>query len=232
MCEVIGLCVPASRATTHYVPLDCLNYPNLPPTDIQAYDPSNSPLRLHAQLLEQANEVQGALTNAEAERLVKQYGIKGLPLLSCLPSLQFLTSFPYDFMHLIWENLVKNLVLHWTGEFKGLDAGLEDYTFSKAIWEAIGGAAAASGTTIPSVFGSHVPNTATHRSQYTMEMWSFWTLYLGPVLLCHHFQCPKYYTHFICLVRLLNICLQFEITDEEIEEVHVGFVEWVKEYEE
>ena len=67
---------------------------------------------MHTQLLEQANEVQGALTNAEAERLVKQYGIKGLPLLSCLLSLEFLTLFPYDFMHLIWENLVKNLVLH------------------------------------------------------------------------------------------------------------------------
>jgi hypothetical protein len=232
MCEVTGLHVPASQATTHYVPLDRSNYPNLSPTDILAYDPSNLPLRSHTQLLEQANEVQGALTNAEAERLAKQYGIKGLPLLSCLPSLEFPTSFPYDFMHLIWENLVKNLVLHWTGEFKGLDAGLEDYSFSKAIWEAIGGAAAAYGTTIPSAFGSRVPNTATHRSQYTAEMWSFWTLYLGPVLLRRCFRRPKYYTHFICLVRLLNICLQFEITDNEIEEVRIGFVEWVKEYEE
>jgi hypothetical protein len=232
MCEVVGLRVPGSRATTHYVPLDRSNYPNLSPTDIRAYDPDNLPLRSHMRLLEQANEVQNAPTNGEAERLAKQYGIKGLPLLSCLPSLEFPTSFPYDFMHLIWENLVKNLVLHWTGEFKGLDAGLEDYTFTKAIWEAIGEATAASGTTIPSVFSSRVPNTATRRSQYTAEMWSFWTLYLGPVLLRRHFRRPKYYTHFIRLVRLLHICLQFEITVDEIEEVRVGFVEWVKEYEE
>ena len=110
--------------------------------------------------------------------------------------------------------------------------GLEDYSFSKTIWEAIGGAAAASGITIPSAFGSRVPNTATHRGQYMAEMWSFWTLYLGPVLLHQRFWHPKYYNHFIHLVHLLNICLQFEITDDEIDEVHMGFVGWVKEYKE
>ena len=56
-------------------------------------------------------------------------------------------------------------------------------------------------------------------------MWSFWTLYLGPILLRRCFRRPKYYTHFIHLVHLLNICLQFEITDDEIEEVRMGFVE-------
>lgn len=189
-------------------------------------------MRSHKRLLEQANEVQSAVTDVEAGRLAKQYGIKGLPLLSCLPSLEFPASFPYDFMHLIWENLVKNLVLHWTGEFKGLDSGYEDYSFPKAIWEAIGEATAASGSTIPSTFSSRVPNIATHKSQCNAEMWSFWTLYIGPVLLRRRFQHLKYYTHFIRLVHLLNICLQFEITDAEIEEIRTGFVSWVTEYEE
>jgi hypothetical protein len=103
-------------------------------------------------------------------------------------------------MHLIWENLVKNLILHWTGEFKGCDTGTEDYKFLKPIWEAIGEATAALGSTIPSAFGPHVPNIATHKTQYTAEMWSFWTLYLGPVLLRHQFQFQKYYTHFVRLV--------------------------------
>jgi hypothetical protein len=62
-------------------------------------------------------------------------------------------------------------------------------------------------------------------------MWSFWTLYLGPILLRRRFQNPKYYTHFVDLVRLLNICLQFEITDDEIEEVRSGFIKWVSQYE-
>jgi hypothetical protein len=108
-----------------------------------------------------------------------------MPVLSYLPTLGFPTSFPYNFMHLIWENLVKNLIFHWTGEFKGLNTGAENYEFLKLIWEAIGEATAASGSTIPNMFGTHVPNIATHKTQYTAEMWSFWTLYLSPVLLCH-----------------------------------------------
>jgi len=98
--------------------------------------------------------VQLASTNTEAGTLSKRYGIKGVPYLSHLPLLSFPTSFPYDFMHLIWENLVKNLVFHWTGKFKGLDDGIESYQISKDIWTAIGEATAASGTTIPSAFSA------------------------------------------------------------------------------
>jgi hypothetical protein len=60
--------------------------------------------------MDQAREVQFAPTATEEERLAKTYGIKGIPLLSYLPSLSFPKSFPFDFMHLIYENLIKNLV--------------------------------------------------------------------------------------------------------------------------
>ncbi|KAJ7655446.1 hypothetical protein B0H17DRAFT_941344 [Mycena rosella] len=135
-------------------------------------------------------------------------------------------------MHLIWENLIKNLILLWTGEFKGLDTGDEWYQLEKAIWEAIATRTAAASDTIPSAFGSRVPNIGKDRPNVSAEMWSFWTLYLGPVLLRRQFANEKYYSHFIALVKLLNICLQFEITDAEIEEVRVGFIEWVRVYEE
>jgi len=80
------------------------------------------------------------------------------------------------------------------------------------------------------VYGSRVPNIASNRSYYSAEMWSFWTLYLGPVLLQHRFHRQKYYVHFICLVRLLNICLQFEITNDEIKEICIRFIQWVRDY--
>jgi hypothetical protein len=134
-------------------------------------------------------------------------------------------------MHLIWENLIKNLVLHWTGGFKSLNDGTESYQLPKAIWEAIGEATATAGSTIPSAYGSRVPNIATNSSYCSAEMWSFWTLYLGPVLLRRRFQRQKYYKHFVQLVRLLNICLQFEITDGEIEDIRTGFIQWVEDYE-
>ncbi|KAJ7886593.1 hypothetical protein B0H14DRAFT_2697280, partial [Mycena olivaceomarginata] len=62
-------------------------------------------------------------------------------------------------------------------------------------------------------------------------MWSFWIPYLGPVLLRRRFKRPKYYRHFVQLVRLLSLCMQFEITDEEIETLRTGFIAWVEEYE-
>jgi Transposase family tnp2 len=233
MCEIIGLRIPNSGATTHYVPLDRSRHPDVRVSEdaVRKYMPNNLPTRDHDKFLAQANEIQLALTCADAKRLAMKYGIKGISILSYLPSLRFPSSFPYDFMHLIWENLITNLILLWTGEFKGLDSGTESYELPRAIWESIGQATATSGSTIPSAYGTRVPNIAQNRSNCSAEMWSFWTLYLGPVLLQRRFQRPKYYTHFVSLVRLLNICLQFEITDDEIEELRVGFAEWVIEYE-
>jgi len=180
MCKIVGLQIPNSHATTHYVPLDQSSHPNCRQDAISVYNANNLPLHTHDTFLAQAEEVQGAPTLTEANALAKKYGIKGRPDLSYLPTLIFLISFPYNFMHLIWENLVKNLVLHWTGEFKGLDKGKESYGLLKAVWEAVG---TASGSTIPLAYGSRVPNLATHRSQCSAEMWSFWTMYLRPILL-------------------------------------------------
>jgi hypothetical protein len=233
MCKIVGLRVPDSRATTHYVPLERSSHPGVQgdADAVRTYDADNLPMRNHAEMFAQANEVQDAITVTGADDLAKTYGINGISILFYLPSISFPVSFPYDFMHLIWENVIPNLILLWTGNFKALDQGTESYEIPKAVWEAIGEATAASGSTIPSAYGSRVPNIAKDQSQYSAEMWSFWTLYIGPVVLRRRFQRPKYYSHFIKLVCLLNICLKFEITDDEIEEIRVGFIDWVKEYE-
>ncbi|KAG7088933.1 hypothetical protein E1B28_012878 [Marasmius oreades] len=168
------------------------------------HDPQNLPLRTHQGLLAQAVEVQSARTDAEADRLSQRYGIKQVPGLSFVDSLIFPTSFPYDFMHLIWENLLPNLILHWTGEFKGLDEGSESYTIDLAVWKAIGKETVATGSTIPSAYSARIPDISRDRSYMLAEMRSFWTLYLGPVLLHNHLS-PRYFRHFISLVKLLNI---------------------------
>ncbi|THU93069.1 hypothetical protein K435DRAFT_670956 [Dendrothele bispora CBS 962.96] len=137
-------------------------------------------------------------------------------------------------MHLIWENLIKNLIKLWTGDYKDMDEGAEEYQFEKSIWQAIGEATFKSGSTIPSAYGTQVPNLAgdgTHKPYLSAEMLSFWALYLGPVLLKNRFTKPRYYTHFIRLVRLLNICLQFEISSNDLDELRNGFISWVKDYE-
>jgi hypothetical protein len=91
---------------------------------------------------------------------------------------------------------------------------------------------AASGSTIPSVFGAQPPNVASDKSACTADTWSFWILYLGPILLRRKFNNHKYYDHFVDLVKLLNICLQFEYSEDDVEKVRVGFIAWVIKYEE
>ncbi|THU79746.1 hypothetical protein K435DRAFT_823841 [Dendrothele bispora CBS 962.96] len=217
MCRITGLSIPGIAGTAHYVPLDRRCHPSqLEPTQ---YNPADLPLRNHDEMCQQALEVEGARTNTESERLARKYGIKGQSILLHLHSLRFPSSFPYDFMHLIWENLMKNLVLHWTGEFKGLDDGRESYTLDNAVWKAIGDDTAQAGTTIPSAYGVRVPNIADPGKTLSAEMWSFWTLFLGPVVLRRGFLQTVYYQHYIKLVWLLNICLQFEISVNDIQRV-------------
>ncbi|KAJ6603975.1 hypothetical protein B0H10DRAFT_2229498 [Mycena sp. CBHHK59/15] len=134
------------------------------PTAIQMYDPNNLPLRSEEEIISQGKEVE-----AEAERLAKKYGVKGVPILSYLKSLSFPRSFPFDFMHLIWENLVKNLVLLWTGDFKALDEGEGEYELAKTVWEAIAVCTSSAGDNIQSAYGSHVPNIDKDRR---VEKWT------------------------------------------------------------
>jgi Transposase family tnp2 len=233
MCKILGVRIPASRNNKYYVPLDRSSHPTVTESNsaIAIYDAAHLPLRTEEEMLYQAREVRNASSKGQKGRLSKAYGINGVSILSNLKSLCFPLSFPYDFMHLIWENLIPNLVLLWTGEFKGLDEGDGEYQFNSKVWQAIGEATVAAGSTIPSVFGAQPPNPATNKSSYSAEAWSFWTLYLGPVLLRRRFHNQRYYKHFIQLVRLLQMCLQFEITTEEVQIVRSGFIAWVKDYE-
>ncbi|RPD71195.1 hypothetical protein L226DRAFT_547468 [Lentinus tigrinus ALCF2SS1-7] len=134
-------------------------------------------------------------------------------------------------MHLIWENVVKNLMHLWAGTYKDLDQGSEEYQMHGPIWEEVGKASADSGSTIPFVFGPRPPNVASDKISWTADTRSFWFQYIAPVLLRGRFLHDKYYDHFIELVHLIMVCLQFEITEAEIDELRQGFIHWVKTYE-
>jgi hypothetical protein len=234
MCTITGLRVPGdTNNMAHYVPLDRHAYPHKDPAMQDNYDPLALPLRTHEQFVRHAEEVETARTKAAADDLAKKYGIKGRSILFVLDSLSFPRSFPYDFMHLIWENLIKNLVLLWTGRFKGFDSNGNrgPYVFAPGVWEAIGKATAQTKKHIPSAYGAALPDLAADGVRITAEQWSFWTLFVAPVVLRGKFKDERYYNHFIELVRLLHICLQFEITREEIDDIRTGFAKWVQDFE-
>ena len=233
MCKITALRTPNSRSPAHYIPLNRAQHPAVKDdhSAIQVYNPADLPSRSHADFLNTARAVQMATTTAQSNILAKNSGIKGIPILSYLPSLFFPDSFPYDFMHLIFENVMKNIILLWTGEFKGLDEGSGNYHLMPKVWEAVGAATAAAGSTIPSAFGARPPNVCDDKMACTADTWSFWMLYLGPVLLSKRFQRRVYFDHFIELVKLIRICLQFKISATEIATLRNGFQEWVLKYE-
>ncbi|KAH7903169.1 hypothetical protein BJ138DRAFT_1138781 [Hygrophoropsis aurantiaca] len=135
-------------------------------------------------------------------------------------------------MHLLWENVIKNLILLWTGEYKGIDPGCEAYELERDVWAAICKATATSGKTIPSVYCARPPNPDTERTMCTADSWSFWTQYLGPVLLQQKFSKMKYYKHFVKLVKMIRVCLQFELSKTDVQDLRTGFVSWINEFEE
>lgn len=135
-------------------------------------------------------------------------------------------------MHLIWENLIPNLIALWSGSFKGLTNGKHNYEFHPTVWKAIGEATAQAGDTVPSFFGPRMGNISQDRSTCTADAWSFWTLYLAPILLHNHFYEKRYYDHFVNLVELLQLCLQFELSTTDIRHIREGFAQWVQKYEE
>ena len=194
-------------------------------------DPHTLQYRRYRRFIRQATKVITAKTTVESDRLSRKYGIKGLPGLFLLGSIRFPASFPFDFMHLVFENLVPNLLRHYTGDFKGLDAGVESYELPKSTWEAIGDAAAQSGDTIPSDFGAQMPNIYAERSSMTAETWSTWIMYLGLVLLRDRFSKAAYYDHFSKLSNLVHLCVSYEMSRLDVEAIRVGFIEWVEEYE-
>jgi hypothetical protein len=122
-------------------------------------------------------------------------------------------------MHLIWANLIPNLVLLWTEKFKDLDHDGQGYVIMKTVWEAIGEATFRAGETIPAAFGSRIPNVASEKANMIAETYSIWTLYLAPMLLKGRFLNEHYYKHFVKLVQLLARCIDLEITHEEIDDL-------------
>ncbi|KAG8870580.1 hypothetical protein FRB98_001528 [Tulasnella sp. 332] len=221
-CEILGVRDTTSGSTTHYTPLHRFDSPS--------YNPRCLPLRTHSGLLLQAIHIEEAATDAEAEWRSKKYGIKGVPALSRLSSISLPTSFPHDLMHLL-ENIIPELVSLWTGDYKHLDTGTESYRIPDNVWKAIGEACAGSGATIPSAFGCRVPNLRENRSHFIAESWMLFASFVGPAVLHRRFTRPAYYKHFISLVQIINLCLEYELTDEMIQQIKDQCIKWVEDFE-
>ncbi|CCO34236.1 hypothetical protein BN14_08330 [Rhizoctonia solani AG-1 IB] len=231
-CKIHGLRARhGPHPNTNYVPL---SRPfDDEPHAIRRYDPQNLPLRTHAECLKQAMWVEEARNDAEEGRRSLRTGINGLSPLARVPGLLLPVSFPHDFMHLIFENIIPTLFDLWTrsANFETFGSGTEDYLLDSDVWTKIAKACPLACNNIPYAFGCRVPDPKKKRAELTAEARLLLATLLGPALLRGRLTNQKYYRHFINLVRLINMCIDFEITLDDVDIIRKGFAQWVKDYE-
>ncbi|KAG8729570.1 hypothetical protein FRC10_003791 [Ceratobasidium sp. 414] len=175
-------------------------------------------------------EIEADQTEAARERYRKDTGIKGRSVLTRLQSIDLPSSAPYDIMHLLFENLVPNMVRHWTGTFKELDQGTGNYELGEGEWEQIGVLTTRATKTIPSVFVGTLPDIAQDMNLFKAEAYSFWFQYVAPIILKGKIP-DKYYRHLILLREIVMRCLLFQITSAQIDELQTWINTWVTDYE-
>jgi len=227
-CHIKGCRNVTGGDTNYYVPL---NAPCAPGQEIRFWDPSNLPMRSHGDYVDSLKQMADAPNEVAREAIGFNQGLREVPLLRRINSLDFAKSVPWDFMHMIMENICPLMVDHWTGKFKNLDEGSGNYQIVSEVWEQIGAETAEAVRTIPAAFVRILPDIAKDRSLFTAESWCFWFLYLALTLLKGRFQDDKYYRHLCDFIDIIKISLRFSIMHEEIDDLESRIIIWVQNYE-
>lgn len=228
-CKMKGVRNVTGGQTNYYIPL---TQPAIEGEPLKSWDPADLPLRTHNSFGAALTDIKKAKTKKEAAALEMYHGINNSPALHRVSSVDLAQCYPWDWMHLFLENIIPALIKLWMGKYKGLDVGEGNYEIAEEVWEGIGCETANAVKDIPAAFVRHLPDIATDRSSFTAEAWSFWFMNLAPFLLHNRFADPKYHWHLCDLVDIMKVCLQFEITDDEIDALEEKIHIWVRLYEE
>ena len=229
-CKLKGVRNMEGSAKIYYLPLSLPKGTEYAPF-MRARDAWSLPMRRHSDWETVMADIDSAESKKQKEEISKEHGIKRHAALQRVPSVNLSVSVPWDWMHLFLENVIPNLVKLWTGSFKNLDAGSEQYELASAVWAEIGKVTKEATKTIPSCFVRSLGNIAEEQSNFVAESWCFWFIYLMPILLKGRFMQEKYYKHACDLVEIMKMTLHYNITQNEIDGLEDGIVQWVKTYE-
>ncbi|KAL5639602.1 hypothetical protein ACGC1H_006272 [Rhizoctonia solani] len=223
-CMIKGVLCRLERNSVYYVPMaDPIN-------ENQVFTYSDLVLRTHQGLLDQLQEIEAARTKTARQKLAQKYGLNARSIFTRLRSINLATCAPYDAMHLFFENLVPNMIRHWTGKFKGLDQGSGNYQILPEVWLEIGRLTSLVARLVPSAFVGTLPDIAQDEHLYKAEAYAFWALYIAPILLQGRLP-DTYYKHFLLMRDIIALSIQLEITHQEIDRLQNMINEWVDEYE-
>ncbi|QRV98769.1 Transposase family tnp2 [Ceratobasidium sp. AG-Ba] len=163
-------------------------------------------------------------------QLLQECGLHGKPVLASLSSIDLSSCAPYEMMHLIFENLIPNMVSHWKGTFKWITEGDEPYIIAQDAWKVIGERTAAATKTIPAQFIGTIPDIDKDFGLYKAEAHSFWFTHLAPILL-NGVLPREYYLHFLAMREIIVWCLELEITLAQVDALEEKIRAWVQDYE-
>lgn len=217
----------ADSGVTHYYPAHVM--PVKANQRLKFWDPSNLDARTHELTLKMLEAINAQSTKTASERLMMVFGITGTSFIFRMPGMDLPRSTPYDSMHMI-INIVTMFMDIGEGDFGGIDHSREAYVIPNKTWKTIAKELKACSRTIPSKFVRSMPDLLTERSSFTAESWTFWMMYLAPILLVNRLPEP-YYSHFVRFGEIWKLALQLTITTKEIKKLEDMIIEWVFEYE-
>jgi hypothetical protein len=219
-CKIKGVSAPDK---TYYVPL-------MEPGKTGTWDAEDLPLREHGDWAKATSDIACQSNKIKKNEMAMFHGIKGMPTIGRVGSINYARGIPWDFMHLLFENVIQNLVNLWKGRFKGLGRGKEDYIIPVPVWKEIGKESVMAVKNIPAAFVRSLGNIAEEPGTYTAESWAFWFMYLAPILLKGRLH-DQYYKHFLQLVGILKTCMKYSLSHMEVDAMQVEIISWVETYE-
>jgi hypothetical protein len=175
-CYLQGVLCKLQRNLIYYIPLQH-------PSEKQPFPCDQLPMRTKEQFKIDLEKIEAPQPANAREKLRRDLGIVSRSVFMRLKSVDLPSSFPYDIMHLLFENLVPNMVDHWTGNFKWLDQGRGKYELTPLQWSTIGQLTTQATKTVPSAFVGTLLNIAEDMLHYKAEANAFWFQFIAPVLL-------------------------------------------------
>jgi hypothetical protein len=161
-------------------------------------------------------------------------------------SIDFPGSFPLDVMHVLYQNLMKQLLSLWEGTYKSgrsrpnaseelanilqlNEDASPPYVISSDQWKQMDKDIADATKLTPAQLAPSLANI-TMRGYWNADSYSYFMIHLAPILLRHRLP-ADYYEHYVRLARLVRPTTQVEITGEEVAEIEEGYIAWVEDFE-
>ncbi|KIM21216.1 hypothetical protein M408DRAFT_110138, partial [Serendipita vermifera MAFF 305830] len=224
-CPIEGIRDRSKKGSPYYLPHQ------RPDDDESQTDDLLANLKTHEYYIDAWRKLSEAETVKEAEEIQREYGIVCIPALGILPSMDIVMSFPFGFMHLLFENNAPGLVQHWKGTYKKISSPDDEYALDEETWEDIGKETADAARTIPALMARATPDIWTQSCRYTAESWAFWITWQAPYVMKDRLPGP-HYQHLLLFGKIIKLATSLEITPEMLEELDQSVREWHATYEE